>query len=400
MRQQVIIHWGISSFFGWGIYGLNLALAWSEDPEIRPTCSRPIRVSDISLDPLRMLRFQDFLADSVQFDTQLKEYALRNRHATVDAPLLTPLGDDFTTLPTAYRMSLDGSPTLGVTFFENPELQDDAVARASSFAWIITGSTWNEKVLRGRGVHRVSTILQGIDPTLFHRAPRTGYFGGRFLIFSGGKLERRKGQDIVLAAFSRFAQKHPDALLVTAWHSPWPQAAKSLEVSSLLGPVPFTAEGKVDVPTWAIQNGVPAHQIVDLGAVPNAMMPPILREMDVAVFPNRGEGGTNLVAMECMACGVPVILSANTGHLDLMEEDMVYPLRIQGPVTGMNAMSTGIPGWGESSVEEVVENLERVYLERREALKRANRAAEMISQWTWQRTADAVKKLVQEHRQG
>jgi hypothetical protein len=44
-------------------------------------------------------------------------------------------------------------------------------------------------------------------------------------------------------------------------------------------------------------------------------MPQILREIDVAVVPNRFEGGTNLVAMECMACGMPVILSANTGYL-------------------------------------------------------------------------------------
>ena len=400
MRQQVIIHWGISSFFGWGVYGLNLALAWAEDPEILPTCSRPIRLSEVSLDPLRMLRLQEFLQDSSQFDTQLREYSAGNRHAVVDVPLLAGLGDDFRIAPTAYRMTLAGSPTIGVTFFENPDLRDDAIARALAFDCIIAGSTWNERVLRQRGVHRVSTILQGIDPTLFHQAPRTGYYGGRFLVFSGGKLERRKGQDIVLAAFSRFAQKHPDALLVTAWHSPWPQFAKSLDTSNLMGPVHFTPEGKVDVRTWAIQNGVPSHQIVDLGAVPNALMPPILREMDVAVFPNRGEGGTNLVAMECMACGVPVILSANTGHLDLIAEDRVYPLWVQGRVEGMNPNPDGLQGWGESSVEEVIENLERIYLDRKEAACKAAQAAEWISEWTWQRTADSVKKIVLDHRQG
>ena len=38
----------------------------------------------------------------------------------------------------------------------------------------------------------------------------------RFLIFSGGKMELRKGQDIVLAAFKIFARRHPEATLVTA----------------------------------------------------------------------------------------------------------------------------------------------------------------------------------------
>ena len=47
-------------------------------------------------------------------------------------------------------------------------------------------------------------------------------------------------------------------------------------------------------------------------------MPDVLRRADVALFPNRCEGGTNLVAMEAAAVGVPVVLSANTGHLDVI----------------------------------------------------------------------------------
>ena len=41
----------------------------------------------------------------------------------------------------------------------------------------------------------------------------------------------------------------------------------------------------------------------------------VMQEADVALFPNRCEGGNNLVALEAIASGVPTILSANTGHL-------------------------------------------------------------------------------------
>ena len=60
-----------------------------------------------------------------------------------------------------------------------------------------------------------------------------------------------------------------------------------------------------------------------------------LRRADVALFPNRCEGGNNLVAMESIASGVPVILSANTGHLDIIAEigsDVLFPLVRQGRV--------------------------------------------------------------------
>ena len=48
-------------------------------------------------------------------------------------------------------------------------------------------------------------------------------------------------------------------------------------------------------------------------------MPKYLISSDTALFPNRCESGTNLVAMEAMAAGIPVILSNNSGHLDLID---------------------------------------------------------------------------------
>ena len=394
MLTQVLIHWGISSYFGWGVYGLNLALHWSNDPDLEPVCSRPIQTSGISLDPLRFRLLQPFIEESARFDDRLKEHVKTNSSVRVDVPLLMPLGDDFIGLPTAYNTSIEGSPTIGVAFFEDPNLTPEAVARASQYTKIITGSSWNESVLRSYGVNNVETILQGVDSTLFHPAPRSGMFRDKFLIFSGGKLEFRKGQDLVLRAFREFAKRHPDAVLVTAWHSPWPQTARTLDSVSNLPPVPSNKDGKIDVAGWARVSGIPTDQFLDLGSIPNSQMPQILREMDVAVFPNRGEGGTNLVAMECMACGTPVILSANTGHLDLIQEGNCYPLNQQSLVNRIHKSDQVLTGWGESSVPEIIEHLERIYSERKTAKAIGLRGAEMAGQMSWQSTADALKTLV------
>lgn len=394
MRSQVIIHWGISSFYGWGVYGLNLALQWIVDPDLQPVASRSVRMSQITVDPLRTLVLRGFAEASAEFEARLREQVAVDPAPRVDVPLLVGLGDDFQSQPLDHGGFLEGSPTLGVTFFENPRLSAEAVARARGFPWIVTGSTWNEQVLRGHGVDRVTTVLQGIDPTLFHPAPRSGLFGSRFLVFSGGKLEFRKGQDLVVAALRGFLRRHPDAVLVTAWHSPWPQAARSLDQSGKAGPVPINAEGRLDVLEWAARNDIRSDQIVDLGAIPNSQLPVVLREMDVAVFPNRGEGGTNLVAMECMACGVPVVLSANTGHLDLVSDEVCFPLTRQGPVQLPGSAGMAIPGWGESSVEEIEEQLERVYRDREEASRRAARGAARLAGLTWQRTAESLKQVI------
>jgi glycosyltransferase involved in cell wall biosynthesis len=150
----------------------------------------------------------------------------------------------------------------------------------------------------------------------------------------------------------------------------------------------------VDVTAWGAASGIPAGQILDLGSVPNAFMPPILREMDVALFPNRSEGGTNLVAMECMACGVPVILSKNTGHLDLVDGDNAFWLERQMAVSDHGAGVGGTPGWGESDVEEIVAALETAFTKREDAKRRGLAGAETMKRFTWANTAAAMKDIV------
>jgi glycosyltransferase involved in cell wall biosynthesis len=276
----------------------------------------------------------------------------------------------------------------------------DAVERANRyFPCIVTGSVWNEKVLRAYGVERVRTVHQGFDPVQFHPAPKSNPLPDRFLIFSGGKAEYRKAQDLVLAAFKIFAARHPEALLVAAWYNHWTGGIRSLDWSGLLRPVPLhQATNQIDVAGWAAANGIAADRVIDLGAVPNSKMAAIYREMDVALFPNRAEGGTNLVAMEAMACGLPVIISRNTGHIDLIGADNCYPLDDQRPAARGFAGIGDVSGWGESDVEEIVGRLEQVFTDRADARRRGQRAAEGMMHMTWQETARKMKDIVMELR--
>jgi glycosyltransferase involved in cell wall biosynthesis len=384
MRQRAMICWGISSFYGWGVYGLNLALAWAADPDIDPVAILPIERRLLAVDPLRMAMLDRFLKESAALVDMTRGH---QGPLAFDIPILTGVGQDF-------MQAFGGEPTIGLVFFEKPQLDPAAIARAKSIPLIVAGSTWNERILREHGLTNVTKVLQGIDPALFHVARRSGIMGDRFKVFSGGKLELRKGQDIVMAAFARFAPAHPDALLVTAWHSPWVQFGRTLDITGRAAPMTYDANGAIDARAWAAANGIPSHQFLDLGFVPNAHMPPILREMDAALFTNRSEGGTNLVAMECMACGVPTILSANTGHLDLIDDDCCYPLSRQRGVSGFGAGIGETPGWGDTDTDEVVDALERAYTNRAEARRRGAAGAKKLTEMTWAKTAAKMKEIV------
>src|SRR5262245_25287856 len=205
--MKIVLDWQISSYFGWGIYGLNLALEWEKIPGVEAATLLSVAPEQISVDALRALALLPFIERS-----RSRDFTGATRVHALDGEIATDSPD----------------AKIGVIFFEEP-LTEAAIARAKRFDLIVAGSAWNEAMLLAAGVENVRTILQGVDPSLFAPAPKRGLFPGRFLIFSGGKAEPRKGQDIVIKAFRTFAARHPEAMLVTSWHSPWPQLAADME---------------------------------------------------------------------------------------------------------------------------------------------------------------------------
>jgi glycosyltransferase involved in cell wall biosynthesis len=388
-RRPLVFSWGVSSFFGWGIYGLNLMLHLADHPDVVPLCAVPFGPADVVVDPLRNLRLAAMAENAAPLWTALGQAG--SAEVDIGHTLLQGLGHDLEPATAAHGSKLSGRPSIGVVFLDQATLSPEARQRADRFALIVAGSRWNEAVLRRQGILSVATVLQGVDTGLFHPAPRAGVFPGRFVVFSGGKLEFRKGQDLVLAAFRAFRQRHQEALLIAAWHSPWSELARNAVGHPGIALPPRGSDGMPDLAGWAVANGIPGDAIVPIGMTPNIAMPHVVREADVAVFANRCEGGTNLVAMECLACGIPTILSANTGHLDLLQDDIAIPLLRQSRARSPHHDTTD---WGESDVEEMVEALETVWRDRAAAAALGERAARFMAGMTWAHQLDLLLRAV------
>jgi len=382
--KELGIAWTIGMPSGWGTYGVNLAVE-AMQRGISPAI--PFSASDLKLTPRQ--------AEAMKAPMDKYQYwrALGERDAIdVAFPMLFAMGDKLDLPPKLQKVK--GRPELGIVFFESATIPRVNIEAARRFAAIITGSSWNAGILERHGL-TVRNVLQGIDPDVFHPLARSGQLAGRFAVFSGGKLEYRKGQDLVVAAFKKFQARHSDAVLVTAWHSPWPEASEGLAVSSHVQSAPPIRDGRLDVAAWLLANGLPQGSFLDVGPLVNATTPFILRDMDVAVMPSRCEGGTNLVAMECMACGVPTILSRNTGHLDLIREDNCYSLDLQIPM-GQVTGRPDLEGWGESSVQEIVNKLEQAYTDRADAQKRGAAAALFMKDWSWSAQIEKMLDVINE----
>jgi glycosyltransferase involved in cell wall biosynthesis len=377
MSERVIgLAWSASSFHGWGVFGLNLAFQLLVLHKAAPAFFDPnFDRGTIRLEEPEKTILEPALAFSESIKPSLKVSGMLN----VNVPLLIGAGIDFLSLPIRSRLA-----NHAVTFQEFRSLSPVGLERAKSYDSIIAGSSWVGGFLRELGLENVHDVPQGVDVRRFYPRPAMGSSDGLFRIFSGGKMEYRKGQDMVIAAFRIFHARHPDSRLVFAWSSPYRAILPTISKGGHVTPPPNEDDDfPIKLQAWLIENGLTKESFVNLGKVPNNTMPNLLSGMDCALFPNRCEGGTNLVAMECMAMGLPCVISANTGHLDLIRPGNCYPLLRQTPV-GWDLGGGDVTDWGESDIEEIVESLEAIYADRAEAKKRGLAGAARLSQLSWE----------------
>ena len=385
MRREVMLNWMASNMFGWGIVGLNLMQRWASDEDIQPLMALPIKGRDLQgFDPLRLAAMEPAVAASNQFLEQFHQGGmdLRQRGLLV----MDPVGNGFR--PPGIRF--DGAAaSVGRCVFENTRIEKGR-EYLKRFDSLLCASQWNAALLRTISDTPVTIIHEGIDHSLFFPGPRSDALDpGRFYVFSGGKVEFRKAQDLVLLAFREFAARHDDAVLVACWHTFWPQTSAGFQ-GKLPVPLHQNSSGALEFRRWAVENGVKTHQFMDLPPMPNSLMPMVLREMDCALQVSRSEACTNLPAKEAMACGLPTILADNTGMRDLIDDANCLALRDQGRVTDPG---WGTEAWGESSVDEIVAALERLYTDRELRKNIGSRGARWVieNHRTWKDHAAALK---------
>ena len=385
------IDWQVGAASGWGVYGLNLVRR-----AIASDAALPAPLLPLSLAAGTAAETLDAVAPAMSAHVAFAEAVAANGDRPLRVPflMLRALGNGLHVAP--HGAGIVARRNVGVVFLESTDLDAAAMARGRRFDRLVAGSAWNAELLESRGLPNVTTVLQGIDPAIFHPRPRRSRRRDRFVIFSGGKLEYRKGQDIAAVVFREFQRRHPEALLMLAWHNHWPHTMREIGTAGHVTGVPAVdAAGRQNMTGWLADNGVPSHSVIDLGLRANADMAALVAEADVALFTNRAEGGTNLVAMECLALGVPTILSANTGHLDLIDDARCYALRAQRPARS-TASFGGVDGWGESQIDEALTVLEHVYSQPEEAALRATTAAEWMRTLAWDRQIDRLLASIED----
>jgi glycosyltransferase involved in cell wall biosynthesis len=142
-------------------------------------------------------------------------------------------------------------------------------------------------------------------------------------------------------------------------------------------------------------NGIDPQRVITLPPKPHYQMGEIYRNTDLGLFPNRCEGGTNLVLMEYMACGKPVIASYSSGHKDILSKENSIPIKSLRPFIVQDQEGKIIYRWKETNLDELISALEWAYWHREELRKIGRIAGKNLAKLSWERSAREFYALMQ-----
>jgi phosphatidylinositol alpha-1,6-mannosyltransferase len=230
---------------------------------------------------------------------------------------------------------------------------------------IIANSRNTQALLSQIGVPetRIVLIPPGVDIRRFTPADseesrrRLGLQGQRILL-TVGRLQRRKGQDMVIRAMPALRASIPNLRYV------------------IVG----SGEEEAHLRSLALQLGV-GTCVSFVGAVPDRDLPDYYRACDVFVLPNREEPnqdieGFGIVFLEANACGKPVVGGRSGGTSDAVLDG----------ATGLL-----IDGGSESALTEALRSL--LQDGQRAAALGAEGRRRVVESFSWERVTEEIRQL-------
>jgi len=377
--------------FGWGVCGKYLV------KEISDITDAKYITEDFGVEDIGDEYEFHFLKSKLLNDAEA-QVINSDVNRQVDGPILQAIANQ-SLVP--WGPEVNGSFKAGYTFFEENILQQDYIQNGrDNFDIVITGSKWCEEVLRNHGLESVETVIQGVDQQIFNTYhSEKEIFKDNFVVFSGGKFEIRKGQDIVIKAYKVLQDRHKDVMLVNAWFNMWGDSMNTMAASPHIKYEVKSKDYATAMHGIFHDNDLDTGRIVTLSPRSNAMMAKIYKNTDIGLFTNRCEGGTNLVLMEYMACGKPVIASYNSGHRDVINKDNAIMINNMKSID-INRNGTKIAVWDDPDLDETVSHLEWAYQHRDELKSYGTQAGNDMKEHTWKKSAERFVEILERSSQG
>jgi len=264
-------------------------------------------------------------------------------------------------------------PKYAFPFFELNKFNDIEKHNLKYPDHIISSSKWAASVVADQVGSPSSIVPLGIDSALFSPASDKGGKGeSPYRFLNIGKWEVRKGHDILVDIFNKAFTKKDNVELCLLTNNPFLNQNQTNEWISL-----YKKSGLGD--KIKILPHIDTHN----------QLAQLIKSCDCAIFPSRAEGW-NLEALECMACGLPVIITNYSAHKEFcnsFNSFLVEPNGLEDAYDGIWFHGDG--QWAsldDNSVEQFAYLMRHCYEQRPTNLE----GIETGKKFTWKNSAEQL----------
>lgn len=257
------------------------------------------------------------------------------------------------------------------TMFESDKLPDDWRDYLEAADLIVVPSRWCADVFAKFGF-KAKVVPLGYDENVFTYRPRINKraAGENFTFVHYNAFNIRKGFTEVFKAF------------VKAFPPQDREPVRMLFKTTLEhNPLPIT---KDEYPNIDIVHG----------KFSDAQLCDLLYKGDCFVYPSRGEG-FGMTPLEAMATGIPAIVPNAHGITEYFDPEYMYEVKVAGECPAIYSRYKGIDvgKMVVCDVDHLAQQMRYVYEHQDEARAMGAKAAQYVKNWTFKKTALALKAI-------
>jgi len=276
------------------------------------------------------------------------------------------------------EQSIGKGPRIGYPFFELDLLDGRQRDNLNFMDKVFVASKWAKSVLENNNISvPIEVIPLGVDTEVFQ--PQSNKTDEVFRFLNIGKIEKRKGHDILCGLFNKAFTPEDNVELYLMWNNPFlsQENVKKWEQKYLSSPM-----GKENKIFFIPPVSTPTH-------VAN-----IINQAHCGIFPTRAEG-FGLPILETMACGIPIITtycSALTEFCDDQNSFLVKPKEIEWAQDGIWFHKQGRwSSFTKNDVDLFITHMRDIYNISKTSSKLVNiYGIETAKKFTWKNTAQKI----------
>lgn len=271
---------------------------------------------------------------------------------------------------------LDSPYRIIYTMFESDKIPDDWHSYLEAADLILVPSRWCAEVFKKAGFN-ARVVPLGYNDKVFkfkqRKVKNVDHQVFNFLHYNAFNI--RKGFPEVFKAFTEeFEKDEPVKLILKTTQRP----------------------EQIPAPFNNLMAYYPNIEVIT-GAIPQQAMQSLMERSDCFVFPSRGEG-FGMTPIEAMATGMPAIVPNAHGISEYFDEHYMYEVKVESTCPALYSRYKGIDVGNMviCDVKDLRRQMRYVYEHQKEALAMGKKASEYVKNWTYKKTAQQLKDIIDE----